>query len=181
MTDHPIPVTEPAIRRLVAGELSVLRRPIGPMLERVVVGDRLWVREPFFMPASLGPSIAPTVAVTRDARPAFAADFGPGMDRPAGYGPRQYARSLPKAWHRQHLVVTAVDRRPVQTLTEAEAHAEGYSSRDLWIAAWDRGVTMTDSSPNNARRWVRNPTVLVFTFKRLAVPVPDLASSPRAA
>lgn len=166
MTARPITITEPQIGRLVAGELSVLRRPEGRMIGKVAAGDLLWVREPFHLPASHG-NRAPTVAVAMGAVPIFVTELA-GRSR-QDVGKRRYARNLPRVSHRQHLVVSSVDREPLQDITHDEIVAEGFLDRGGFASAWDRNLSLTAWGFD----WARNPTVLIIRFRRMASPVPE--------
>lgn len=164
MADRAISIVEPAIALLCAGRLPHLRRPQAA-LAKILVGDRLWVREPFHLPAAFD-RFSPTRAAEEGAEPIFAADWPDGL--PASTGKRHYARSLPKVWHRQHLVVTALSFEPLQAITDAEILAEGFESRTAYAAAWDTLVKLSDPYA----LWSANPVVTVLAIGRVATPLP---------
>ncbi len=164
MTDRAISIVEPAIALLCASRLPHLRRP-QRALAKILIGDRLWVREPFHLPAELD-RLSPTRAAELGAAPIFAADWPDGL--PEGAGKRHYARSLPKAWHRQHLLVTALSFEPLQAITDAEILAEGFESRIAYAAAWDALVKLSDPYAI----WASNPVVTVLAIDRVATPLP---------
>ena len=173
--DLPITLAEPQIGQLVAGALTRLRRT-GPLADRIRAGSRLWVREPFHLPAHWG-ATAPSTAVGRHARPSFTTDLPPAASRDTatcallGLGKRHFARSLPRAAHRQHLLVTARWREPLQKITEDEARAEGFASRAAWAAGWDRNLAFYATRPSLT--WRDNPTVLVIEFVRIPAALPS--------
>lgn len=168
MSDRPITMIAPAIGALMAGTLRRLRRPADGALDAIGPGDRLWVREQFFLPRTLD-NIAPTRAAELGATPVFAHDRA---DLPkwacADLGKRRFARSMPKVWHRQHLVVTAIATQRLQDITEAEIAAEGHASRKQFAAAWDAALALSGFS---SRRWAADPHVLVIDFRHAAAPI----------
>lgn len=169
MSDRPVTLIAPAIGALIAGALKRLRRPAEGLLDAIRPGDRLWIREQFYLPRTFD-RVAPTRAAELGATPVFAHDRAdlPGWAC-ADLGPRRFARSMPKVWHRHHLIVTAVATDRLQAITDAEIEAEGHASREQFTAAWDAGLTLS-GGPN--RRWAADPHVLVIDFRHVAGPLP---------
>lgn len=169
MSDHPVTLLTPTIGALIAGTFKRLRRPSDGPLIAIVPGDRLWIREQFYLPRRYE-YVAPTRAAELGATPVYAHDR---TDLPewacADLGFRRFARSMPKIWHRHHLVVTAVATARLQAITDAEIAAEGHASREQFAAAWDAGLTLS-GGPN--RRWAADPHVLVIDFRHVAGPLP---------
>lgn len=164
MADSAMSFIEPAIRLLAADRLPHFRRP-QRALAKIRVGDRFWVREPFHLPVAFN-KFAPSRAAHLGAEPYFAADYPDGP--PEDAGARQYARSLPKIWHRQHLVVTGLSYDPLQAITDAEILAEGFESRTAYAAEWDHQVKLSDLYAI----WASNPVVTVVHVQRIASPLP---------
>lgn len=168
MSDRPVTMIAPAIGALMAGALRRLRRPVDGVLDAIGPGDRLWVREQFFLPRSFN-HIAPTRAAELRATPVFAHDRA---DLPewacADLGKRRFARSMPKVWHRQHLLVTAIGTQRLQEITDAEIAAEGHASRKQFASAWDAALALSGFS---SRRWAADPHVLVIDFRHVAAPI----------
>ncbi len=169
MTDHPVSIIEPQINRVMDGHLATLRRPAG-LLSRCIVGDRLWVREPFHFDRRYDQS-APTLAIAEGAFIHFAADLERGDI--SALGQRRFARTLPKASHRQHLVVTAVRTERLQDISAAEIAAEGYANERTYASAWDRNLSLQVPEVS----WANNPIVTVIDFVRVPHPIPELAGA----
>lgn len=168
MSDRPVTLIAPAIGALIAGTLKRLRRPSDGPLHPIAPGDRLWIREQFYLPRYYD-HVSPTRAAELGATPVFAHDRDLPEWASGGLGPRRFARSLPKIWHRHHLVVTAVVTERLQAITDAEIEAEGHASREQFAAAWDAGLTL---SGGLNRRWAADPHVLVIDFRHVAGPLP---------
>lgn len=160
---RPITVIGIQLEALMAGNLLQLTRPLGA-LKNCQPGDRLWIREPFHLAAKYN-GMPPRAAALTDARPVF-------LDQLAAcpadeLGPRRFARTLLRKWHRQHLLVTTVGRMALQAITPDHARAEGFASLADYRAHWDRN---TDIGGGPAR-WNRNPTVVTMTFKHVRRPL----------
>lgn len=165
MTDRPISIVEPQIAQLVAGRLSALRRPITMLYSGIKPGDRFWVREPFHLDARWN-GLAPSAAARLyGVKPVFATDVDLRDPR---LGKRQFARCLLRTWHRQHLVVQAIERGRLQAISQAEIEAEGFLTRAGYAAAWDRNLSLAMSAAN----WARDPDVIIIRFRRVAKPLP---------
>lgn len=173
-TGLPIAIVEPTIAAVIAGTCTRLRRPPGKLLHRITAGDKLWVREPFHLDAKFN-TWAPLAAATMRARPTFAVDLPAraGAATSLGLGKRRFSRELPKQWHRQHLVTTAVRRERLQAITLAEIEAEGFADRAAYIAAWDRNLGYFTRSADTSKpgSWDTDPEVLVIEFRRVAEPL----------
>lgn len=168
MTGHPITVIGPAIAQLHAGAITRLRRPHGT-LSTLKPDDRLWVREQFFL-ATAFEHISPLQALTRGAVPVFSVDHAGLPDYAvADLGRRRFAREMPRAWHRAHLVVTHVALERLHDITDAEIAAEGFTSRAAFAAAWN-GMT---SLKGKASAWENNPAVIAFCFNLVPSPLPQ--------
>lgn len=176
-TGLPLAILEPTLRAVIAGTCTRIRRPAGKLLVRIAPGDRLWVREPFHCAAKFN-GMAPLSVAFMRGLPTFAVDVHPRMVEVSGLGPRRNARAMPKAWHRQHLVVTAVRRERLQAIPEADIRAEGFEDGAAYAAAWDRNLAFFARAPgtyaNRTTRpgsWADNPTVLVIDFERIGEPL----------
>lgn len=168
---RPFAILEPTLHAVLAGRCTEVRRPAGPSLRALRPGDRLWLREPFHLALKFD-SWAPLAAATVGACPTFAADMGevcPGEGR----GRRRFARELPKAWHRAHLIVTAIRREFLQAIPEAAIRAEGFKDRATYACAWDRNLGYFSRSPDQVKpgSWATDPTVLVIAFDFIPEPL----------
>jgi hypothetical protein len=164
MMARAITVIEPQILQLVAGRLKLLVRPRGATISRLAPGDRLWVREPFWLPLGMN-HVSPSQAAARGAKPIFVADLA-NIEQP-NLGRRRFARELLRIWYRQHLVVTDVQLRPLQGLTDREIEAQGFVTRQDVARAWDANLSMT----SDGALWGANPDVLAIAFERMTAPV----------
>lgn len=168
MTDRPVTVIGSAATQLHAGHVTRLRRPHGT-LSTLKPCDRLWLRERFFLPKTFE-SVSPLQALGRGAVPVYAADHSDLPDYAVeDLGRCRFAREMPRAWHRAHLVVTGVALERLHDITDAEIAAEGFSSRDVFAAAWD-GMT---SLKGKACAWKNNPAVIAFSFVLVPHPLPE--------
>lgn len=167
MTDLPINLSAYAARRVLAGEISQLRRPTGA-LSRLQPKDRLWVREPFALLPRFDQVAPLQVMFTGDRTVVFVADgVGPAAGR------LRFARELPKLLHRMHLVVTAVRMERLQDVTDADARIEGARDRAEFAARWDALNAPTAQSISGGKiRWADNPRMVVITFERLRGQLP---------
>ena len=173
MTPLPVTIGFPQIRRLLAGELHALIRPLSTTRSRLAKAQPnglLWVREPYCFHRDFD-AFSPTVAESLGARPMFIADL-PEDGWPDEGGKARIAYTLPRACHRQHLRIFTVDRRPLHDLGSPAIRAQGFDSLDDWIAAWNRGLQVCGSSRN---RWHDNPDVLCFTIERIDRPIREPA------
>jgi hypothetical protein len=173
MRIQPVSIRQPEIDALVADRMSLLVRPIG-RLATLGAGDLLWVREPFYVPRAFS-AHKPTRAVELGAKPTFLVDHSPAWfaRHAADFGLRQAARVMPKAWHRQHLVIGTVDRVRLQNLSADEFAAAGWSSRDAFRRRWDADADFGGQHGAGANLWAANPTALRIRFARVAAPLPS--------
>lgn len=171
MTPLPVSIRQPEIGGLVGGIVSLLIRP-AVILAECRPGDLLWVREPFCLPRAFDCD-RPTLAVARGAVPIFAADLSPSataVDGP-GLGRRRHARELPRVCHRQHLVVRAIDRVPLQALSDSDLQAAGWAVREAFRKRWDESAIFPSRALTRHRCWDANPTVLRIAVDRIAAPI----------
>ena len=168
MSDHPISILEGQLRLIRAGQQVTLRRPHG-RLARCAVGDRLWIREPFYLEPKFD-GTKPTQAVLRGAHVVlWPADFATPVASIL-VGRRRNAREMPKALHRDHLALLGVRTERLQEIDEIAARAEGFASRAAFRAVWERDnpTTSIGGTPIN---WASNPKVDVIAFNYVAAPL----------
>ncbi len=129
------------------------------------VGDILWVRETWSVPAMFDeqkPSdIDPRAAGT--VRYAAAGKESGGKIRPALFMPRWASRI--------RLDITEIRVEPLQDITEEEARAEGVAPIMRYVGAYRDGFVQLWDGINGGRsgcRWEDNPWVWVITFRRLS-------------
>lgn len=167
----PITVLDPQLAQLTAGRLDRLFRPHGAVADRWRPGQRIWVREPFHLPARYN-SLAPTAAVLLGAKPLFSVDLKAEPD-PQYHGPRRFARALPRVWHRQHLLISCIERRRIQAITQAEIEAQGFKTRAGFAAAWDRTTDFGVGAKYRSNAWREDPDILVIHFEWFPAPLPN--------
>lgn len=171
----PVSILEPTIGAVMDGRCRQLWRPLGGMYAHCPIGDRLWVREAFYLSVEFE-RVAPTVAEMRGALPTFAADITPAAAAEPGWlGKRRMARMLPKVWHRQHLVVTGKDTRRLQSITEAEARAQGFEDMSAFAEAWDRMIQLSGWG----FEWAQAPLAVVLEFEHVLAALPREAAEAR--
>ena len=156
-----------ALRGFLDGSCTRFRRPIDGQYREVVPGDRLWLREPFYLPFQCD-GIAPTQAAILGLEPAFAVDLTEPLH--PELGKKRPARTLLREWHRFHALVVAVDRQRLKSITEAEAKAEGMIDRQHWLEEYDASVA-SFGDPGGTRRSENNPWVLVLTLQLVRSPL----------
>ena len=165
---RPITIIAPTIQHVLAGTCTTLHRPQGA-LSTCRAGDRLWIREQFRLPIRFD-GISPLQALERGATPVLSADID---DLPAyataDLGRPRFAREMPRAWHRAHLVITSIDLTRLHTVTPAEAEAAGFAKTDHFGQAWNAGLRGFKSI--RPPRWENNPIVLAISFTIVAAPV----------
>ncbi|HEX7693895.1 MAG TPA: hypothetical protein VF409_05365 [Sphingomonas sp.] len=161
MTDLPISFTEAYARKLHAGEMTQARRPRG-LLDQLKPGDRLWVREPFHLPARFD-HVAPTQAlIAPGIEIAWTATDAP---QPPWAGRQRFAREMPKALHRAHLIVRSLRQERLQDLSDDDAVACGFINRMIFQRHWDHMLKGGKFSVSGtAIRWQDNPAVNVIVF-----------------
>lgn len=165
MIEKPISLVVDDVIALRAGALRQLRRP-GLQVQLIVPGDKLWVREPFYLGRDWD-AFAPTAALGRGAQRAdYAADL-PGVVNPR-HGRRRFAREMPRALSRMHLAVLAVRCTRLTDLTHADAVLEGARDCDDFARRWDDRQAGGRTISGDAARWQDNPRVTVVTFDLIA-------------
>lgn len=165
----PVTIIEPQLQQLQAGVLGCLIRPDGGVLARARPGDRLWVREPFHLHHKWN-GLSPTAAAKFGARPSFVADGASEQDW--DLGPRRYARNLLRQWHCQHLVVTRIERNPVQAIPIDLIEQQGFRTRPSFAAAWDSNLSLNQGGIAGWARYHNNPQALEIHFDRIMTPLP---------
>lgn len=138
MTDRPISLPAADVAGIAHHRRSSVRRLVQSQLGKVRVGDRLWVREPFHLEERFD-QVAPLQALRCGATRFWYAADGEVMP---GFGPRRYARAMPRACSRLWLRVDAVHTGPLQSITPQEAEAEGAYHRSWPVGAGDRMVDL---------------------------------------
>lgn len=168
---RPVTILAPTLQAVLAGTCQYLRRPEGT-LSQCQPGDRLWIREKFRLPASCE-AFSPLQALERGASPVFLADE-PDLPEWAlkDLGRIRFARELPRAWHRAHLVITSIERVRLQLVTPEEIEQAGFETYAHFIAAWDAGLSL-QAQRGASLKWKSNPEVLQIGFHRVAQPMPD--------
>ncbi len=173
MTARPVTLRQPTLAAVMAGRCTTIRRPLRGIYGAVAAGDLLWVREPFRL-ARQWDKFAPSSAERFGARCYFDADLvGEAAGVAAQLGPTRFARNLLRVWHRQHLVVTSVERRPLKDIRNAEIEAAGYRHRARFIEDWNCGVAI-----GGGLTWSTNPEVAVIHFRHVPGPAPGLDTRP---
>lgn len=170
---RPIAFTMPSLRQLGEGRLDHFRRLKAGALRQLRIGDLLWVREPYYLPADFD-RYKPTEARDLGAVPFFLDQLGYRAPGPGRFGERRPARDLCRAWHRRHLVVTAVEEQALQRISDADIAAMGHTSRAGFAQEWDLGVALR----GGRCLWTHNPTVLRVGFRLVDEPVPDAGLTP---
>lgn len=165
----PINLAQPQLGRIMGGTCTVLHRPQGRRFAELQAGDRLWVREPFCLSMAAA-NLAPTTAVAIGQPVAFATDVVPEREP---WGKARPGYTLPRAAHRQHLLVTDVRLVPVDQIPPAELTAQGYASaRDL-LSSIELALAGFTKFYDPARRpSADNPVLQAIRFTRVAHPVP---------
>ena len=170
MPDRPITIIAPTVQRVLAGSCRRLYRPQGA-LNICRPGDRLWLREQFRLPIRFD-HISPLQALERHAIPVWCADI---EDLPpyatADLGRPRFARELPKAWHRAHLVVEAIEVIRAHAISETEMIASGFANTEQFALAWDKSLRGFSGTHRDKRRWQDNPAVLALSFHCIAAPI----------
>lgn len=173
MSERPVTILPPTLQRVLDGTCTRIRRPVG-VLSKLGPGDRLWLREQFYLTRSFD-FAAPLVAMSRGAVPVYATDreFLPGFAC-EDLGRRRFARELPKDWHRAHLEISSMRTERLHEIPDEDIRVEGHETRELYARAWDAGVSLSGWKD----KWRANPTVLVITFLAIAQPLPDYVRTP---
>lgn len=168
MADIPITIIAPTTRPVLDGTCTRLRRRRDGSLANVRFGDRLWLREQFYL-AKMYEHCRPTQALERGATPVFAIDVPDLPDyATADLGRRRFARELPRLWHRAHLQVAAVNIEPINSITDEEIAQEGFASRSEFIAAWNAQQKFSHKQ-RDSYAWGGH--VLVISFHCIQAPI----------
>ena len=166
MPDRKITIIAPTIQRVIAGTCTTLRR-LPRTLSDCRPGDRLWIREQFRLPIGFD-DISPLQALERHAVPVMSADI---EDLPsyatADLGRPRFAREMPRAWHRAHLVIDRIETARLHDLTDEQAQREGFANTAQFARSWDAGQRLS----KGLTLWQHNPTVLVITFHCICAPL----------
>ena len=171
MPDRPITIIAPTVQRVLAGTCTTIFRHQGA-LGACSRGDLLWLREQFRLPIRFD-HLGPLQALDRGATPVWSVDV---EDLPryatADLGRPRFARELPKAWHRAHLIIIAIDTVRLQSITLADAIEAGFTSVDQFAHAWNTGLRgFVDQRSIRPPRWENDPTVLAIHFQCIAAPM----------
>lgn len=169
----PISLTTKFAKMVHSGECVQLRRT-GDVIATVARGDKLWLREPWHTGAHWDCD-RPTLLADMHKPPiiAFAADLGDTDPRAIGLGRRRFARELPKAFHRAHLVVLELRHQRLHDVTNNDALREAMVTRDEYPAFWDAECSPEARNISGTpTRWADNPlvTVIAFTLVRERLP-----------
>ena len=164
---------QPEIGALVAGNMTVLIRPLG-RLSTLGPGALLWVREPFYLGGTYD-DLSPTAAVARGALPTFVVDHSPGWlaRRAELLGRRRHARELPRVCHRQHLAVISIDRVQLHDVAGADIRSAGWRDINDVRRRWDADAMFPGPRLAQTQIWKANPAVLRIAFARVDAPAPD--------
>jgi hypothetical protein len=155
MRDHPIIFSAPMVRALLEGRKTQTRRlawrpapviaivteghPTQEVLapspwQRVLPGERLWVRETWkAVPAC---AYAHVPSTPNPSHPAEAAVYRAGWDRSSGGVPWRPSIHMPRWASRLTLTVTDVRVQRLQEISEADAEAEGVIQRGGLVGGW---------------------------------------------
>lgn len=168
MSTYALTIIEPQLSRIIAGDLTTLWR-VGIQMQAYSPGDLLWIREPFYLPKSKA-HLAPSSAAAQGVTPIYAADLTPQSPAPEGWlGPLMKARTMPRTWHRQHLLIETVDHtRRLHSITPEEMAAQGFAHLNHFIGWWNKAASLAGP----AFRWDLNPLVTAITFARIGAPLP---------
>jgi len=127
------------------------------------------VREPFRLSVQHD-RLAPTAALERGG--SFIAYTADGPNPSVG-GRTRFAREMPRAISRSHLVVRSIRQERLQDLSDADAIACGFADRDAFAINWDAVLKGGKFSISGTKiRWADNPAVNVITFKLVRGPLP---------
>ena len=177
MSDGPISFTDANVRQLRAGNKTQTRRP-GTRLMAYKPGDRLWVREPFRLIKRFD-NIAPLQALRLHAEVAsWPVDEPVDHALASDIGRRRYAREMPRALHRMHLVLRGIRSERLQAISDTDASAEGVAHVAAYAALWDTLHAGGKTIAGTPVRWAQNPIVTVLEFDVVDCPL-DGARNPQ--
>ena len=164
----PINLAAGQITRIVDGRCTVLHRPQGKRFAELRAGDRLWVREPFCLPREAD-RFAPSTAALLGLSFGFPGEVKPGVEP---WGKVRPARTLPRAAHRQHLLVADVRLVPVDRIPPEDLAAQGYASvRDLLSSIELALAGFAKFYDPACRPRPENPVLQAIRFTRIGQPV----------
>lgn len=174
MVDRPIIFSSPMVRALLGGRKTQTRRLATSPLRRVVVGDRLYVREHWRV-SSAQNGVAPR-DLPRDLTVELIADGNGAL-----LGKHRQGMHMPRWASRLTLIVEGVKVEPLQAISEADAEAEGVvwdsaDGFDVWyVPGADIPHTATAAECFNGlwsslhtkegERWQDNPDVVALTLR----------------
>jgi len=170
----PISIREPEIGALMHGDMAALIRPLG-RLAVLKKFDLLWVREPFYIPRAFAHRAPTSAAADAACRPVFAADHSIAWfaANSGQFGQRRHARELPKAWHRAHLRILAVEQLPLHDVDDVDLARAGWASRDAFVKRWNQDAEFDKYRASPSVRYAANPVVLRIAFRRIDGQLPD--------
>lgn len=166
MRTLPVSLALPTLARIRSLRQSVIWRP-GPLLATLVDGDRLWVREPFYLPAAFDDH-APTAALQLFASVAYAIDGAP-----PGFGRRRFAREMPRAAPRMHLLVQSALPMRLHEVTDDECYDNGLIYRARFARMWDIENPTGQTMSGGRIGWAANPPVTRIRFTPVFAPLPE--------
>lgn len=187
MTDRPIIFSAPMVRALLAGRKTQTRRLATSPLRRVQPGDRLYVREAWRLPATWDDR-APHAIVSSCREAGWKQPWAPvaweadctrdnwGEWREHEPGRLRPSLHLPRPFSRLTLMVEGVKAEPLQSISAADAVAEGierelggwktyddgpraFGQRESFASLW------ASLHPKAGERWQDNPHVVALTFR----------------
>lgn len=193
MTDRPIIMSAPMVLAILEGRKTQTRRLVTHRWATVAAGDRLWVREAFYLTDDGYDEIAVYAADEDAVREHLARveNLGPLASR---HGRLRPSIHMPRWASRITLEVTQVRRQLVQEISDGEAVAEGMTfhdhglniygrQKDGWNADAKIGSRGSDFCLSSARfafanfwnslhrepgtRWDDNPEVVAISFARV--------------
>ena len=147
----------PEMVKAILEDRKTMTRRIARDKPRYAVGMKLWVKETWAVKkeqdfSAFGLAESRVIEVWhKDAE-----------DHSLDRGRWRSARFMPKRAARIWLEVVAVRFEPVQDITDAEAKAEGFSSRDHFLEYWD---LIYAKQPD--KKFITNPLVEAVTFRRI--------------
>jgi hypothetical protein len=200
MTERGISFSAPMVRALLAGTKTQTRRVVKEKNVRAALrdgtgsaccpfhlGDRLWVREAYRLPAAVD-ALSPTeagVRLTMDGHALPPIHFEADDIRrnwPAGSlalapGKRRMGMFMPRWGSRILLEITDVRMERLDACSDADAQAEGIERLDGGWRLYRAGAGATPDARasyrslwehiNGAGSWNANPLVWVIAFQRL--------------
>jgi len=171
VTIGPISFVVEQVTGLIDGTRTANRRPRS-RLGKFAPGDQLWVREPFHLPVAFDRLSPLQFVANGSGEILWGTDaIGAAPRTLARFGRRRFAREMPRALHRFHVILQSVRTEQLHAIDDAGAQAEGFASRTAFIAAWDPLFKSGFSITGDLVAWADNPLVDVLTFKFVAAPL----------